>query len=100
MAGFDYKQKKNREHKSFRYEDSPEGPQGKPDLASMVRKIQQQLVFLERKIDMLLGQSSSSSFRQDGKFARAEGKAHKHGFADKGSYKGKKPFLPKRKPRI
>ena len=38
-------------------------PQAGPDVVDLIKKIQQHLVFLEKKIDLLIGQSSQRSFK-------------------------------------
>ena len=41
----------------------PAAPQGESDVMALVKKIQQQLVFLEKKIDTLINQSSERPFK-------------------------------------
>jgi hypothetical protein len=86
MGEFDFKQNKNRPRKQFKYADAPERHQEESDIPTMLKKMQQQLVFLERKIDLLLGQSPSRP-------PRAEG--HSNGFGERSSYQGKNPFAPR-----
>ncbi len=42
----------------------PVAPQNDSDVVALVKKIQQQLVFLEKKIDILIGQSSERPFQR------------------------------------
>jgi len=42
----------------FEQNSSSESQQAEPDLLTLVKKIQQHLVYLEKKIDTLIGQSS------------------------------------------
>ncbi|MCP4648466.1 MAG: hypothetical protein GY853_00105 [PVC group bacterium] len=102
MAESKFKSRNSRPRKTFKYEDAPERPQRpqrEPSVIDMVKKMQQQLMFLERKIDTLISQSSSGPSRSDGRFNR-----HKTGSRDDGSgpvdfRKGKKPFFSRKKPR-
>lgn len=41
-----------------KHKASPVGPQAGQDIGALISKMQQQLVFLEKKIDILIGQSS------------------------------------------
>ncbi|MFA5038636.1 MAG: hypothetical protein WC732_03040 [Candidatus Omnitrophota bacterium] len=45
-------------------ENSPGSPHGEPDVAALIRKIQQQLTFLEKKIDILINQSQAEPSRE------------------------------------
>ena len=99
MAGFNFKQKKSRTSKHFKYEDSPDRDPGEPDVIAMIKKMQQQLVFLERKIDMLISQSSSKPSRLDGHSGRYGSKTRDDSSRERSSYKGQKPFSYKRKSR-
>ncbi|MCG2712151.1 MAG: hypothetical protein L6416_07505 [Candidatus Omnitrophica bacterium] len=92
MEELNFKQKKHKHSKNFKYESAPERHHGaENDVASMIRKMQQQLVFLERKIDMLLGQSSPRPSRFEGH----GGQTREESFGERSAYKGKKPFAPK-----
>ena len=41
-----------------------------PEMMVLIKKIQQHLVFLERKIDTLIGQSSDRSFNKGKRFSK------------------------------
>lgn len=45
------------------FKSHSETPQQEPDTLSLLKKMQQQLVFLEKKVDQLLAQSSERSFK-------------------------------------
>ncbi len=100
MGEFKFKDGKGRASKPFKYEDAPEKHQGKPDVISMLKKMQQQLVFLERKIDLLLGKSSARPSRSDGQFGRQGSGPRDDSLRERSFSKGKKPFPPKRRSRI
>lgn len=97
MSEFDFKQNKPR--KQFKYADAPERQAEESDLPTMVKKMQQQLVFLERKIDLLLGQSSVRPSRPEGHSGGFGGRPRDDSFGERGSYKGSKPFIPRNRPR-
>ncbi len=99
MAGFNFKQKKSRPSKQFKYDDSPGRHEGEPDLIAMIKKMQQQLVFLERKIDMLLNRSSSKPTRSEGYSGRYGSGARDDSPKERSFYKDKKPFFSKRRSR-
>ncbi|MFH1094317.1 MAG: hypothetical protein V1739_09250 [Candidatus Omnitrophota bacterium] len=95
MEEFNFKNKKHKHSKNFKYESTPDRHHsGENDVVSMLRKMQQQLVFLERKIDMLLGQSHPRPPRFEG-HARPGGQTREESFGERSVYKGKKPFIPK-----
>ena len=57
-------------------------PQEEPDVLALIKKIQQHLVFLEKKIDLLIGQSSQSSerpFNKERRFSRPFSKPFRPG---------------------
>ena len=60
--------------KPFEHQNSPVPPQSEPDAITLIKRMQQQLVYLERKIDTLISQSSQ-------KPSRPFGNSHRH---DKG----------------
>ena len=47
--------------KSIKRKDSPDSPKVELNLADLIYKVQQQVVFLEKKIDILIAQSSQKS---------------------------------------
>ncbi len=49
--------------KHFRRESSSVPPQSETDVVSLIKRVQQQLAFLEKKIDILIGQSQEKPFR-------------------------------------
>jgi len=101
MAMFNFKQKKNRTRKSFKHDDSPERQRGgEQDLPAMIRKMQQQLNFLEKKIDTLLGQSQGKPFRQERHPGRFSSGAREESTGERRPYKGQKPFPPRRRPKV
>ncbi|MFH1063435.1 MAG: hypothetical protein V1747_11220 [Candidatus Omnitrophota bacterium] len=95
MAEFDFKQNKNRPRKQFKYSDAPERHQEESDVPTMLRKIQQQLVFLERKIDLLSGQSPARPPRAEGHSGGFGSRPRDASFGERSSYQGKKPFTPR-----
>jgi len=106
MGEINFKQKRSRANKHFKYENSPDRGQGEPDVFAMIKKIQQQLVFLERKIDLLIGKSSSKPFRADGHSGRYGSgvRDDNRGVRDdnhgkRSFHKRENPFSPKRRPR-
>ncbi|MBU0634014.1 MAG: hypothetical protein KKB82_07170 [Candidatus Omnitrophica bacterium] len=50
--------------KRFKRNSSSAPPQAEQDVVALINKIQQQLVFLEKKIDTLISQSSERPFRE------------------------------------
>ena len=48
--------------RSFKRRSSSVSPQVEPDIISAINKMQEQLVYLEKKIDTLINQSSGKSF--------------------------------------
>lgn len=53
----------------FKHQDMSETPRNEPGVLEILKKIQQQLVYLERKIDALGGNSSPRPFRRDRSFS-------------------------------
>lgn len=49
--------------KHFRRDSSSVPPQAETDLVGLIKKVQQQLTFLEKKIDTLIGQSQERPFK-------------------------------------
>lgn len=49
--------------KHFRRESSSVPPQAEMDVVSLIKKMQQQLSFLEKKIDILISQSQEKPFK-------------------------------------
>ncbi|MFH2137311.1 MAG: hypothetical protein ABII88_02240 [Candidatus Omnitrophota bacterium] len=106
MAEFNYKQ--NRTRRTFKQEDSSPRHQEETDVPAMIKKMQQQLTFLERKIDILISQSSSSHSakpfsRPFSRPSRPEGSSGHYGSRtrddssrERSFHKGKKPFPSKR----
>ena len=99
MANFNFKQKKGDTRKSFKYEDSPDRHREKPDVITMIKKMQQQLMFLERKIDILIGQSPAKFSKSGGHSSRYEGGTRNDSSGERNFHKGKKSFSSKRSPR-
>lgn len=109
MAGFDSKKRKSSPRKSFKYEDAPERSSSRPfnksprgdsgSVVDMVKKMQQQLIYLERKLDILIEQSGVKPSRSEGSSGRQGRGAWDSSSRETNFTKGKKPFLQKRKPR-
>lgn len=51
-------------NEEFKDENPPVSPQTEPDVAVLIKKIQQQLIFLEKKIDILINQSQGTPPRE------------------------------------
>ncbi len=68
-----------------KHDTLPGSPQGEPDVAASLKKIQQQLSFLEKKVDILIGQSSERPFqrRTFSKPFRPFNRSHHHGRGDR-----------------
>jgi len=49
--------------KQFRHDSSSVPPQAETDVVSLIKRVQQQLAFLEKKIDTLISQSQEKPFR-------------------------------------
>ena len=126
MGDFKFKDKNKGPRKSFKYEDAPEkssprssSPRSSSPRSSsprsfssgssredsgsvveMIRKMQQQLIYLERKIDTLIGGSSSRPSRPERSSSSRHGRGSREDSPSraKNFTKGKKPFLQKRKP--
>ena len=49
--------------KQFKHNGSSSSPQAEPDLVALIKKIQQHLLFLEKKIDTLISRSSEKPSR-------------------------------------
>ncbi|MBU1043602.1 MAG: hypothetical protein KJ915_04290 [Candidatus Omnitrophica bacterium] len=95
MSEFEYKSNKERSRPQFKKHASSDRHQEETDLPTMVKKMQQQLVFLERKIDLLLGQSSVRPPRSEG-YAGSFGSGKRDdSFGERSSYKGSKSFAPR-----
>ena len=100
MGYFNFKQKKNRGGKYFKHKDTPERQQEEPDVIAMLKRMQQQLGFLEKKVDMLLGREfPSKPFRSEGHSGRHDNEARGDSSGKRNFHKGKKPFPFKRRPR-
>ena len=70
-------------------EDLSSLPQADTDLVSLIKKMQQQLNFLEKKIDILIGQSPERPFRdRENRFSKPFRPAFGHG----GNSHGKRDF--------
>jgi hypothetical protein len=80
------------------YDDSPAPLQEEPDLVVMIKRLQQQMTFLEKKIDMLIERSSERQFRErdHSKPFRSYGHSSRHsdGNRDRGPREGN--FEPRR----
>jgi len=78
---------------------SPVPREGDPDVVAMIRKMQQQLVFLERKIDALISQSAGKSDRERGfsKPFRSYGRSSRHADGNRDSGPRGGNFPPKRR---
>jgi CxxC-x17-CxxC domain-containing protein len=50
--------------KRIKHKSSPAAPRAKPDIAGLIYSMQQQLVSLERKVDILVGRSSPRLFEE------------------------------------
>ena len=81
----------------FKQNHNPEVPQqGESDVVALIKKLQQHMVFLEKKIDMLLGQSSERpSFNKGGsgggrRFSRPFRGRDSHGPSSR-SYEDRRP---------
>ena len=64
------------------FDDNHQGsPQVEPEIVAIIKRMQQQLVFLEKKIDTLISQSAERPFK-DRNFSRpfrSFGQSHHHG---------------------
>ncbi len=47
----------------FKHDPSPAPPQSESEVIALIKRMQQQLAFLEKKIDILINQSSERSFK-------------------------------------
>jgi len=67
--------------KQFKHNGSSPPPQAEPDTAAMLKRIQQQLVFLEKKIDTLISRPSErpSKGQHFSKLFRPYGRPYQHG---------------------
>ncbi len=59
--------------------NAPAPPQAEPDVAVLIKRMQQQLVFLEKKIDILIDQSSRRPFSEKhfSRHSRSFGRPHR-----------------------
>jgi len=73
--------------KHFEHNSSSVQPQAEPDVVAMLKKIQQQLVFLEKKIDSLINKPSGRPFERKPflKPQRSFGHSHHYGKGQQGS---------------
>lgn len=82
-------------------------PQGEPDVIALIKKMQQHLIFLEKKIDILVSQSSQSSerpFNKERRFSRPfrpgghshshprDNRERHHSSGERGFSQGRRPF--------
>ncbi|OGW90322.1 MAG: hypothetical protein A3A73_03380 [Omnitrophica bacterium RIFCSPLOWO2_01_FULL_50_24] len=75
--------------------DPPETPQTDSEVLAVVKKIQQQLVFLEKKLDTLLAKSSEASFHRPRHFQksfRPFDRPSRPGEGNRGSHPGERSF--------
>jgi len=74
--------------------NSPVSPQSEPDVAALIKKMQQQLVFLEKKIDILINQSSRRPFSEKhfSRPSRSFGRPHRPFDREHGDASGEKRF--------
>jgi hypothetical protein len=77
---------------------SPVPQEGEPDVVAMIRKMQQQLVYLEKKIDTLISQSAAKPSRERGfsKPFRSYGPSSRHADGNRDSGPRDGNFPPKR----
>ncbi len=111
--------------KHFEHNGSSLPPQAEPDVTTVLKRIQQQLVFLEKKIDTLINRSTEKPSKEQhfSKPFRSYGRSHQPGKrkyyngSREGGFnqgrrfgreesggnrrfdQGKKPFFPRRKKR-
>ncbi len=93
MSGFEYKKSNERNRKPFKKHGSNDRHDDESDVPTMIKKMQQQLVFLERKIDLLLGQSPNKP-RTEGYVGSFPSKRD-NSFGERSSYKDKNAFSPR-----
>ncbi|MBU1087331.1 MAG: hypothetical protein KKD05_07420 [Candidatus Omnitrophica bacterium] len=96
MSEFEYKPNKDRKRQQFKKHETSDRHQEETDLPTMIKKMQQQLVFLERKIDLLLGQSPARPQRSEGYAGNFGSGKRDDSFGERSSYKGSKSFAPRR----
>jgi len=67
--------------KHFKDDTSPVSQQAEPEIIALIKRMQQQLVFLEKKIDTLIGRSSERPFERKhfSKSSRPFGRPHRYG---------------------
>ncbi len=91
---------KHFKRKPFSDDDSPHG---ETDVVSLLKKLQQQITYLERKIDILVNQSGERSFppkrfsassRPFGHAPRQEHGERDHGPRERSFTPGGRPFKP------
>ncbi len=58
------------EQQEEQFEESEFAPQDQTDVIGLLKKIQQQLGFLEKKVDMLLGKSPDRPFNREKRFSK------------------------------
>jgi len=93
MSDLDYGKGKQRKRKPFKKYGGQDRHEENSDVPTMIKKMQQQLVFLERKIDQLLEQSSSKP-RAKG-YSGGFGSKRDNDFGERSSYKDKNAFPPR-----
>ena len=78
----------------FKHNDSLSPAPDEQDVAALIKKMQQQLVFLEKKIDILIEQSSRRPFneRHFSKPSRSFGRPHRPFDRARGDASGEKRF--------
>ena len=108
-------------NEEFKNENPPVSPQAEPDVVALIKKIQQQLVFLEKKIDILINQSQGASSKErffskpyrsfdhykkktydnprGSDFGHERHFEKRHGDENRGFGQKKKPFFHKRRDR-
>lgn len=80
--------------KHFGHNSSSVPPQAEPDVVAILKRIQQQLVFLEKKLDTLINQPSGRPFekRPFPKPQRSFGPPHRYGKGQQGNSSGEGNF--------
>ena len=81
-------------NQDFEHNNPPAPSQVEPDVITLIKKMQQQLVFLEKKIDVLIGQSPGKPFhdRRFSKPFRRFGHSNWHGKKERDNNSGERNF--------
>lgn len=81
-------------NEEFKDENPPVPPQVEPDAVSLIKKMQQQLIFLEKKIDILINQFQGAAPREKyfSKSYRSFDRSRRHGKGERDSGPGDRGF--------